>query len=101
MPSPDPRRIVIFSGSGVSAESGLPTFRDSGGLWRQYAWEEVASPEGWRKHPEVVQAFYNERRQQAAQARPNAAHRAIAELEKAYDVVVVTQNVDDLHERAG
>jgi len=101
MPSPDPRRIVIFSGSGVSAESGLPTFRDSGGLWRQYAWEEVASPEGWRKHPDVVQAFYNERRQPAAQAQPNAAHRAIAELEKAFDVVVVTQNVDDLHERAG
>ncbi|MEJ8854787.1 Sir2 family NAD-dependent protein deacetylase [Variovorax robiniae] len=101
MTRPDLRRIVIFSGSGVSAESGLPTFRDSGGLWRQYAWEEVASPEGWRKHPEVVQAFYNERRQQAAQAQPNAAHRAIAELEKAFDVVVVTQNVDDLHERAG
>ncbi|WP_213952806.1 Sir2 family NAD-dependent protein deacetylase [Variovorax sp. dw_954] len=101
MPSHDPRRIVIFSGSGVSAESGLPTFRDSGGLWRQYAWEEVASPEGWRKHPGVVQAFYNERRHQAAEAQPNAAHRAIAALEKSFDVVVVTQNVDDLHERAG
>ncbi|MEJ8847030.1 SIR2 family NAD-dependent protein deacylase [Variovorax rhizosphaerae] len=101
MASLNPCKIVIFSGAGVSAESGLPTFRDSAGLWRQYAWVEVASPEGWRKHPEVVQAFYNERRQKAAEAQPNAAHRAIAELEKSFDVVVVTQNVDDLHERAG
>jgi len=101
MASLNPRKIVVFSGSGVSAESGLPTFRDSGGLWRHYAWEEVASPEGWRKHPEVVQAFYNERRHLAAAAQPNAANRAIAALEQFFEVVVVTQNVDDLHERAG
>ncbi|MDM0058188.1 SIR2 family NAD-dependent protein deacylase [Variovorax fucosicus] len=98
---PSPRKIVVFSGSGVSAESGLPTFREAGGLWRQYAWEEVASPQGWQKHPEVVLEFYNERRRLAADAQPNAAHRAIAELERDFDVVVVTQNVDDLHERAG
>jgi NAD-dependent deacetylase len=97
----NPRKVVVFSGSGVSAESGLPTFRDAAGLWRQYAWEEVASPEGWRRHPEVVLDFYNERRQLAALAQPNAAHLAIAALERVFEVVVVTQNVDDLHERAG
>ena len=94
-------KIVILSGAGVSAESGLPTFRDADGLWRNHDWRELASPEGWRKHPELVLAFYNERRARAAEAQPNAAHRAIAELESKYDVVVVTQNVDDLHERGG
>jgi NAD-dependent protein deacetylase/lipoamidase len=94
-------QIVILSGSGLSAESGLPTFRDAAGLWRQYSWIELASPEGWRKHPEVVLAFYNERRAKAWAAQPNAAHRAIASLEQDFDVVVVTQNVDNLHERAG
>lgn len=94
-------RIVILSGAGVSAESGLPTFRDADGLWRNHDWRELASPEGWRKHPELVLEFYNERRARAAEAQPNAAHRAIAELESKYDVVVVTQNVDDLHERGG
>lgn len=94
-------KIVVFTGAGVSAESGLPTFRDARGLWRQHAWQDLASLEGWRRHPEVVLDFYNERRAQAAQAEPNAAHRAIAELESDFEVVVVTQNVDDLHERAG
>ncbi len=96
-----PDKIVILSGSGLSAESGLPTFRDAAGLWRQYSWVELASPEGWHKHPEVVLAFYNERRAKAWAARPNAAHLAIASLEQKFDVTVVTQNVDALHERAG
>jgi len=94
-------KVVILSGSGLSAESGLPTFRDSAGLWKQYDWRELASPDGWREHPEVVLAFYNERRAKAWSAQPNAAHRAIAALEQKFDVVVVTQNVDGLHERAG
>lgn len=94
-------KIVVLSGSGLSAESGLPTFRDSNGLWNQYQWHEVASPEGWRARPEAVLAFYNERRHKAWQAQPNAAHAAIAALEAAYEVVVITQNVDELHERAG
>lgn len=97
----DPRKIVVLSGSGVSAESGLPTFRDANGLWRNLDWRQLASPEGWRSHPELVLEFYNERRALAAQAQPNAAHRAIAALESKYEVVVITQNVDDLHERAG
>ena len=96
-----PNKIVILSGAGVSAESGLPTFRDADGLWRNHDWRALASPEGWRRHPEVVLEFYNERRARAAEAQPNAAHRAIAELESKYEVVVVTQNVDDLHERGG
>lgn len=99
--SVQPEKIVVLSGSGVSAESGLPTFRDAKGLWNTYAWQELASPEGWQKHPEAVLAFYNERRQKAWQAQPNAAHIAIASLEQAYEVVIVTQNVDALHERAG
>jgi NAD-dependent deacetylase len=94
-------KIVVLSGSGLSAESGLPTFRDAAGLWRQYSWVELASPEGWRKHPEVVLAFYNERRAKAWAAQPNAAHLSIAKLEEKFEVVVVTQNVDALHERAG
>jgi NAD-dependent deacetylase len=95
------RKVVVLSGSGLSAESGLPTFRDSAGLWNQYSWVELASPEGWAKQPEVVLAFYNERRAKAWAAQPNAAHRAIAALEAKYAVIVVTQNVDALHERAG
>ena len=95
------QRVAVLSGSGLSAESGLPTFRDSAGLWNQYDWRELASPEGWRKHPEVVLAFYNERRVRAWAAQPNAAHLAIAALERKFDVVVITQNVDSLHERAG
>jgi len=100
-PEVQPKKIVVLSGSGVSAESGLPTFRDAKGLWNTYSWQELASPEGWRKHPEAVLAFYNERRAKAWQAQPNVAHLAIASLESAYEVVIVTQNVDALHERAG
>ena len=96
-----PERIVVLSGSGISAESGLPTFRDANGLWRNHDWRELASPEGWRRHPDLVLEFYNERRAAAAQAQPNAAHRALAALEAKYDVHVITQNVDDLHERGG
>ncbi|HEX5163663.1 MAG TPA: Sir2 family NAD-dependent protein deacetylase [Steroidobacteraceae bacterium] len=94
-------RIAVLSGSGLSAESGLPTFRDAAGLWKQYSWMDLASPEGWRKHPQRVLEFYNERRAKAWSAQPNAAHLAIAALERVADVVVITQNVDDLHERAG
>jgi NAD-dependent deacetylase len=95
------QKIVILSGSGLSAESGLPTFRDAAGLWKQYSWVELASPEGWAKQPGVVLEFYNERRAKAWRAQPNAAHVAIASLEARHDVVVITQNVDALHERAG
>jgi NAD-dependent deacetylase len=95
------QKAVILSGSGLSAESGLPTFRDAAGLWRKHSWQELASPEGWRRNPALVLEFYNERRARAWNAQPNAAHRAIAELERAFDVIVVTQNVDALHERAG
>lgn len=100
-PKVEPDKIVVISGAGISAESGLPTFRDASGLWRGFSWREMASPEGWKRDPEAVLAFYNERRLQAWLAAPNAAHAAIAALESAYDVVVVTQNVDALHERAG
>ena len=96
-----PDKVVVLSGSGLSAESGLPTFRDAAGLWRQHSWRDLASPEGWRKQPQLVLEFYNERRARAWSAVPNAAHRAIADLEKQFDVVVITQNVDNLHERAG
>lgn len=95
------QRVVILSGSGLSAESGLPTFRDAAGLWRQHSWQELASPEGWARNPALVLEFYNERRAKAWSAQPNAAHAAIAALEQKFDVAVVTQNVDALHERAG
>lgn len=100
-PAIPPDKVVVLSGAGLSAESGLPTFRDAKGLWNQYAWQELASPEGWRRHPEAVLAFYNERRRAAWNASPNAAHIAIALLQERFDVVVITQNVDALHERAG
>lgn len=93
--------VVVLSGAGISAESGLKTFRDMGGLWENYAIEEVATPQAWAKNPALVQSFYNERRQQAAQAQPNGAHTALAALESWAKVTVITQNVDDLHERAG
>ncbi len=95
------KRIVVFTGAGVSAESGLKTFRDSGGLWEEYAVEEVATPEAWKRDPQLVLTFYNKRRKQVVEATPNAAHKAIAALESKYDVRVITQNIDDLHERAG
>ena len=100
-PDVQPNKIVVLSGSGLSAESGLPTFRDSNGLWNEYSWHEVASPDGWKARLETVLAFYNERRLNASKASPNAAHLALASLEAAYDVVVITQNVDELHELAG
>lgn len=95
------KKIAVLTGAGVSAESGISTFRDSGGLWENYNVEDVASIEGWRRHPGLVLDFYNARRKQLASARPNAAHLAIAGLEKDHEVTVITQNVDNLHERAG
>ena len=94
-------RIVVFTGAGVSAESGLRTFRDSGGLWEQYRVEDVATPEAWRRDPALVLRFYDERRAQVLAAQPNAAHVAIARLQERFNVMVITQNIDDLHERAG
>lgn len=95
-------RIVILTGAGVSAESGLGTFRDKGGLWSQYDLAEVATPQGYRRDPAKVHAFYNARRANARQAAPNAAHRALARLQaSSHAVTLITQNVDDLHERAG
>lgn len=95
------KKIAVLTGAGVSAESGFATFRDTGGLWEQYDVNDVASIEGWRRNPELVLGFYNDRRLQLKDAKPNAAHIAIAELEKDFKVDVITQNVDNLHERAG
>lgn len=95
------KKIVVLTGAGISAESGLNTFRDSGGLWEGFDVMEVASVEGWQADPEKVLEFYNVRRKQAAEAQPNAGHKALVDLEKKYDVSIITQNVDDLHERAG
>lgn len=95
------KKIAVLTGAGVSAESGFSTFRDSGGLWEQYNVNDVASIEGWYRNRALVLKFYNERRAQLKDARPNAAHYAIAELEKDYDTRVITQNVDNLHEKAG
>lgn len=95
------KRIIFLTGAGVSAESGLATFRDSGGLWEGYDINEVASIEGFSRNPELVLDFYNLRRKQAYSAKPNSAHIAIAALEEYFEVTVITQNVDDLHERAG
>lgn len=95
------RKIVVLTGAGVSAESGISTFRDAGGLWENYKVEDVASIDGWYRNPGLMLDFYNARRAELQSVRPNAAHVAIAELEKEYDVAVVTQNIDNLHERAG
>lgn len=95
------KNLVVLSGAGVSAESGIKTFRDSDGLWENYPVEEVASIEGWYRNPAVMLQFYNERRRQIAQAEPNDAHRKIAALESIFNTTVVTQNIDNLHERAG
>ncbi len=95
------KRITVLTGAGVSAESGISTFRDSNGLWENYSVEDVASIGGWYRNPALMLDFYNMRRKELASAKPNAAHVAIAGLEKEYDVTVVTQNVDNLHERAG
>jgi NAD-dependent deacetylase len=95
------KKLVILSGAGISAESGIPTFRDSGGLWEGHDVMQVASPQGWKKDPAIVLDFYNQRRKAAKQVQPNRAHLIIKELEEYFDVTVITQNVDDLHERAG
>ncbi|MEZ5173864.1 MAG: NAD-dependent deacylase [Bacteroidia bacterium] len=94
-------RVVVFSGAGISAESGLKTFRDSDGLWEEYSIMDVATPEAWKRDSELVLRFYNERRKQMRQALPNPAHLAIVKLASHMPVDVITQNVDDLHERAG
>ncbi len=95
------KKLVVLSGSGISAESGIPTFRDSGGLWEGYDISEVATPEAWTRNSELVLNFYNERRKAALAAQPNQGHKVLADLEKYFDVTVITQNVDDLHEKAG
>lgn len=95
------RKIVVLTGAGMSAESGISTFRDAGGLWDQYPVEQVATPEGYAANPKLVTDFYNTRRQQLLSVEPNEGHRLVAELEKTYEVTVVTQNVDNLHERGG
>lgn len=95
------KKIVVLSGAGISAESGIKTFRDSDGLWEGYDIQKVATPEGFRENPELVLNFYNERRRQLSEVEPNIAHTEIAKLESKFRVVVITQNVDDLHERAG
>ncbi len=97
----DRQRLVVFSGAGISAESGLRTFRDSDGLWEEHRIEDVATPEAWHRDPTSVLRFYDQRRAQVIAAMPNAAHIAIAQLQGKFEVVVVTQNIDDLHERAG
>ncbi len=95
------KKIVVLTGAGISAESGLKTFRDSDGLWEGYNIEEVATPEAWQRNPQLVQEFYNMRRKSVLEAKPNAAHYALAELETKFDVSIITQNIDDLHERGG
>src|SRR5690349_17926055 len=98
MPKP---KLVVLTGAGISAESGLRTFRDSDGLWEGYDIEEVATPRAWKKNPQLVLDFYNERRKNVDAAQPNEAHMGLAELETEFDVHIITQNIDDLHERAG
>lgn len=98
---PHKKKLVVFTGAGISAESGIKTFRDSGGLWEQYKIEDVATFDAWVKNQDLVLDFYNQRRKQVMEAKPNAAHLLVAELQKKFDVQVITQNVDDLHERAG
>jgi NAD-dependent deacetylase len=95
------KKLVVLTGAGISAESGLTTFRDSGGLWEGHRIEDVATPEAWRRNPEQVLDFYNQRRKAALDAQPNEAHLTLAQLEGRFEVTVITQNVDDLHERAG
>lgn len=95
------KKLVVLTGAGISAESGLKTFRDTDGLWEGYNVYDVATPEAWKKNPDLVQDFYNERRKQVLAAQPNDAHHGLVELEKYYDVQIITQNIDDLHERVG
>lgn len=95
------KKLIVLTGAGMSAESGIKTFRDADGLWEGHDIMEVASPVGWNKNPEIVLDFYNKRRRQLLDVKPNSAHNALAELENEYEVHIITQNVDDLHERAG
>lgn len=95
------KNLVIFTGAGISAESGLKTFRDAGGLWEEYRMEDVATPEAWNRDPSLVNNFYNLRRKQVMEAKPNEAHKIIATLSDLFNVKIITQNIDDLHERAG
>ncbi|ALR32145.1 NAD-dependent deacylase [Chryseobacterium sp. IHB B 17019] len=95
------KKLTILTGAGISAESGIQTFRDGNGLWENHNVTDVASPEGWRKDSALVLEFYNQRRRQLHEVQPNDAHRLLAELEKYFDVQIITQNIDDLHERAG
>ncbi|SHF59512.1 NAD-dependent deacetylase [Salegentibacter echinorum] len=95
------KKVVVLTGAGISAESGIKTFRDANGLWEGHDVMEVASPEGWEKNQELVLDFYNKRRRQLLTVQPNAAHKALADLQEGFQVEIVTQNVDDLHERAG
>ena len=95
------QKLVALTGAGISAESGIATFRDAGGLWERHKVEDVATPEGWRKNQELVLDFYNQRRKKALEVKPNRGHEILAALEKNFDVTVITQNVDNLHERAG
>ena len=95
------KKLIVLSGAGMSAESGIMTFRDMGGLWEQYSIEEVASPIAWERDPQLVLDFYNQRRKQLMEVEPNAGHYALTKLEEKYDVQIITQNVDNLHERAG
>lgn len=94
-------KLVVLTGAGISAESGIPTFRDSNGLWEGYDVSEVATPEGWAKNPALVLEFYNQRRKRALEVKPNRGHEVLAELQDYFDMTIITQNVDDLHERAG
>jgi NAD-dependent deacetylase len=95
------KKLVVLTGAGMSAESGIPTFRDTGGLWEQYPVEDVASIDGFHRNPELVLEFYNERRRNYGACKPNAGHLGLAALEKDFDVQIITQNVDNLHEQAG
>lgn len=95
------KKLVILTGAGMSQESGIRTFRDMGGLWEEYDIEDVATPEAWRRNPELVLRFYNDRRKQLLESKPNAGHLGLVDLEKDFEVHIITQNVDDLHERAG
>jgi NAD-dependent deacetylase len=95
------KRLVVLTGAGVSAESGIKTFRDSDGLWENHRIEDVATPEAWAKNPQLVLDFYNIRRKLCLEAKPNAAHQALADLQNNFDVQIITQNIDDLHERSG
>lgn len=100
-PGSPKKRLVVLTGAGISAESGLKTFRDTDGLWEGYEVTEVATPGGWKRNPGLVLDFYNQRRRDVKKAEPNAAHLGLAELEKDFEVHIITQNIDDLHERAG